>query len=535
LPYLVLAAIVAGGGVLSIFLWQWSNSNEFCGQVCHDVMYSYATTYAHSTHTRVDCVECHMGRTPLRDRLPRKIFHVRELYGVVTGDYEQPLIARSLRPARETCELCHYPPQFFHDSVVEIPHYTGDADNTSVTTWLIMKTGGGLRREGLGYGIHWHIENKVYYYATDKFRQNIPWMRVVDAEGNVVEYMDVNFEPPEGFPREEDLRLMDCIDCHNLTGHKMLSPEEIVDGALRRGQIARDLPYIRWLGVTILGEEYTTTSQALQAIEGLETWYADNRPDIYTTRQDEIRQAVDVLKALYQANAFPEAKVNWQTYPDNLGHRDWPGCFRCHDGRHISPQNGVVRVECNLCHSIPEVVQGGGGPTISLSKGPEPASHLDTAWLHRHPLVFDDTCALCHEVVNPGGADNSGFCSNSACHGVEWQFADLDAPGLADRLGIKPAAQPEVTLTAEESPTYLGSIGPLLQARCGQCHGIAAGLDVTTYEGLMAGSERGPVIVPGDPESSRIVEVLRGDHFARLSATELDVLIRWIAGGAPEQ
>ncbi len=535
LPYLAVTLIVAAASLFTVFSWRYTNSNEFCGTVCHDIMYPYLATYQQSTHTRVNCVECHMGRDALREQLPRKMTHAAELFALITGSYEQPLIARRLYPARITCELCHYPPQFFDDTVREIRRYADDRENTPISTWFIVKTGGGLRREGLGYGIHWHVENQVFYYATDESRQTIPYMRVVDAEGNVTEYADVEFQPPEGFPSPQDLRQMDCMDCHNRTGHPLWSPEEIVDSALKQGLIPQNIPYIRKEAVDLLRVSYTTTDETLRAIDGLEARYAQQYPPAYQAFRDEIRTAIQVLKDLYRRNFFPEQGVNWSVYPDNLGHKDWPGCFRCHDGRHVSPEGEVVRIECNLCHSIPVVVRGGGGATISLSRGPEPSSHMSSAWLHQHYLALDETCALCHTTSNPGGSDDSSFCANSACHGIRWTYADLDAPALAERLGFQRPTPTPVPTPVGELPTYASAIGPLLAQRCGACHGQAAGLDVTSYRSLMAGSRSGPVVVPGDPEKSRILQVLQEGHFASLSAEEKDLLRAWIASGAPEQ
>jgi hypothetical protein len=87
----------------------------------------------------------------------------------------------------------------------------------------------------------------------------------------------------------------------------------------------------------------------------------------------------------------------------------------------------------------------------------------------------------------------------------------------------------------EESLTYSGAIGPILTEQCGQCHGGIAGLTVTEYESLMAGSDSGPVVMPGSPEESLIVEVQRGDHFANLDEEELQRLVEWVANGAAEQ
>ncbi|MGB9775836.1 MAG: NapC/NirT family cytochrome c [Anaerolineae bacterium] len=176
MPYLVVTALVVAAAFLGVFTGRYTNSNGFCGTLCHDIMYPYMASYQQSTHTRVNCVECPMGRDALREQLPRKTTHAAELLALLTGSYEQPLVARRLYPARITCELCHYPPQFFDDKVWEICHYADDRENTPISTWLVIKTGGGLRREGLGYGIHWHVENRVYCHDG----------RHVSAEGEVV-------------------------------------------------------------------------------------------------------------------------------------------------------------------------------------------------------------------------------------------------------------------------------------------------------------------------------------------------------------
>jgi len=527
------AGVVALGALLLVVGWQVSNANSFCSGVCHDVMYPYVAVWEHSTHVKVDCVECHMGRTSVLDRLPRKFTHVRELYSLIVG-YETPLEATTLRPARVTCELCHHPEQFHRDNVVELRQYANDRDNTMVSTWLISKIGGGLEREGLGYGIHWHVEQEIHFYTSDDDEQEIPWMRIENG-GEPIVYKSVDFVPPEGFPDGEELHLMDCMDCHNRVGHQMLGPEEVVDGALQRDQISAEIPYIRREAVSVLGGEYETTDEALEAIASLDQWYAENYSIAYPVLEDELQQAIEVLQDLYQRNFFPEKGYDWQTYAGYDGHTYWPGCFRCHDGKHVNGGNEVIRIECNLCHSIPEVVRGVGAPVMSLAKGPEPESHRDTAWLHRHRNEFDETCKLCHTVGTPGGTDNSSFCANSACHGVEWVYADLDAPGLAEQLGLDISPAPEAELTPESELSYQASIGPFLVDRCGECHGIAAELNVTTYASLMEGSERGQVIVPGEPEESPLVQILEEDHFVSIGETEVDLVAQWIEAGAPER
>jgi hypothetical protein len=169
----------------------------------------------------------------------------------------------------------------------------------------------------------------------------------------------------------------------------------------------------------------------LHAIGELEKWYQDRYPDYYASNRPAIRNALDVLKDLYQKSVFPDMDVSWQTHPDNIGHAEFPGCFRCHDGKHLSQNKEAIRLECNLCHSVPqETVSGRGLPVVQLVSGPEPASHLSSKWIARHRFSFDETCATCHDTGDPGGKSNTSFCSNAACHGTAWKYAGLNAPAI---------------------------------------------------------------------------------------------------------
>jgi mono/diheme cytochrome c family protein len=207
----------------------------------------------------------------------------------------------------------------------------------------------------------------------------------------------------------------------------------------------------------------------------------------------------------------------------------------------MNAQNEAIRLECNLCHSVP-VVKGPNDfvANIEISRGPEPQTHLNPNWIGMHRNVFDQTCSNCHNTKNAGGTDNSSFCSNSACHGSVWKYAGFDAPALREillsQLPPTPTPQP---LPSGGALTYDDSIGPLFQARCGTCHGASAilGLNLTTYQSALAGSSNGPVIVPGDPANSRLIQKQSGSqpHFGQLSPEELKLVSDWIAAGAPEK
>ncbi|HKI55306.1 MAG TPA: c-type cytochrome domain-containing protein, partial [Anaerolineales bacterium] len=200
----------------------------------------------------------------------------------------------------------------------------------------------------------------------------------------------------------------------------------------------------------------------------------------------------------------------------------------------------AIRLECNLCHSIPDVV----GPddfltTIEISRGPEPETHLNPNWISLHNQAFGTSCAACHTMDDPGGTSNTSFCSNSACHGNVYSFAGFDAPALREILKAQlPPPEPVDGLPVlTGAPTYDNYIGALFTARCSKCHGDleSGGLHLLTYEGVMKGGEDGAVIVPGDSANSLLFQIQSGGkHFATLVSDELDIVKQWIDDGAPE-
>jgi cytochrome c2 len=207
----------------------------------------------------------------------------------------------------------------------------------------------------------------------------------------------------------------------------------------------------------------------------------------------------------------------------------------------LSPEQEAIRLECNVCHSIPNVAGPNDFVTrIEISRGLEPESHLNPNWIGIHRDVFDLTCQNCHTTDNPGGDDNSSFCSNTACHGNVYTYAGFDAPGLREILLSQIITEPTPESATDEplSLTYNDTIGPLLANQCGSCHGEGGlqGLNLTTYTSILSGGTSGPAIVLGDPDASLLIQVQSGDqpHFSQLSPTDLDLVRTWIAEGAPE-
>ena len=538
LPYAalgILTLLLVSG---SVYGWEYTNSPSFCGTTCH-TMPPQDTAYKLSPHANVTCEECHIGRASFVNQLTRKSQGLHETYYMMFSLYEYPIRAKALRPARDTCEKCHQPETFSDDSLRVLSRFKNDQNNTQENIYLIMKTGGGAKREGLGRGIHWHIVNTVEYYTTDEISQNIPYVRVHNDDGTTTEYVDVesSFDPAE--LDESQLKTMDCATCHNRVTHEFTMPEDSVDAAMSRGWIDPGIPFIHQRAVEVLFRKYESREEAFAAFDALGESYKTS--EYYAGHSEQITGAVQAIKDIYDRTVFHEQEVDWTTHPNNLGHIKSPGCFRCHDGKHLNAENEAIRLECNVCHSIP-VVAGSEDfvTTIEISRGPEPESHLNPNWISLHNQVFNDTCSACHTISDPGGTTNSSFCSNSACHGNVYTYAGFDAPQLREILQSQlptPEPTPEQTPFAG-APTFDNYVGALFSAKCTGCHGELAtgGLTLLTYADAMKGSANGPIIVPGDASNSKIFQLQSaGNHFANLTAEELEMIKKWIDAGAPEK
>jgi len=573
LPYAVLGVLTLVVLVSSAYAWDYTNSPEFCGTACHTMPPEY-TAYLTSPHARVDCVDCHIGKGFITTRITRKAGDAKHIIRLAFHDYEFPITAEEMRPARETCELCHFPEKFSDDSLRETQHFASDVENTPSTTYMVMHTGGGSERVGLGRGIHWHIENPVYYYAEDHEEQEIPYVKVLNPDGTATEYVDVEADVDSSQISQEDLIEMDCITCHNRITHLVNSPEDILDKLIEREVISSDIPEIRRVAIEIFYRDFETSAEAQEAIAGIENFYSNYYPEFLTENEALVSDAISALQIAYSQSVYPEQKSDWDSHPNNVGHEFSPGCFRCHDGKHLNQEQEAIRLECNLCHAIPVVAeQYDFVANIEISLGPEPESHLNPNWISMHHSVFDQTCQNCHTTEDAGGTSNTSFCSNSACHGSIFEYAGFDAPAMREILleqmpeivsetvaeeGSVETSEPSETdsqseanssselqpLPTEPQPsvddlTYDGYIGALFQERCGSCHGENAmvGLDLTSYETAMLGSDNGPVIVPGNPEESRLIQIQSAEkpHFGQLSPDEIELVYQWIAADAPEK
>ena len=541
LPYITLIVVALASLFGGIHVWEYTNSPAFCGTTCH-TMPPQDTVYKESPHSNVTCEECHIGRASFVDQAMRKTQGIKETYYEIFKLYEYPIRAKALRPSLDTCEKCHRPETFSDDSLRQVFHFANDRENTASLTYLIMKTGGGDARTGNARGIHWHIASKVMYYSDDDLAQTIPYVRVYNEDGTYTEYTDIESGFDASTIDESKLKQMDCVTCHNRVTHNFQSPSKAVDESMADGSIDPAIPLIHVKAVDVLSVQYASRDEAMSAIAEIEEDYKRNLFDYYSQNGDKVKAAVAEIQAIYDRIVFQDQKIDWTTYPNNLGHIEAPGCFRCHDGKHLNENNEAVRLECNICHAIPVVAGDDDFVTnIEISSGPEPDTHFNSNWIAMHNQAIAPSCSNCHETKDPGGVSNTSFCSNSACHGNVFTYAGFDAPALREIIKDQlPPPEPELEVPElVGDPTYENYIGILFTVNCTGCHteGDSApeGLNLSTYESIMRGSDNGPVISAGDAAESVLIQIQSQDHFANFSAEELQNVTDWINNGAPEK
>lgn len=346
-------------GVFSVFLYRayhYMESTQFCGQFCHTVMNPEHTAYKNSPHSRVSCVECHIG-SGADWFVKSKISGARQLLAVALDTYPRPIETpvHGLRPARDTCEACHRPEMFHGENLVVIDKILEDEANTHVKTVLMMKIGTAGDRSVSPSGIHWHVapENKISYKAVDRKRMIIPEISLTRKDGSAEVFKTVDADEQIGAAEIVEVREMDCIDCHNRPTHIYLPADKALDEKLLSGQVSTELPYIKKMAMQMVARSYSSQDQARSEImEGLQQWYAENYPDLVARRPQLLAEAIQGVQDAYTENVYPEMNITWGTYTDHRGHNDDFGCFRCHDEEHESNSGGTISQDCDTCHTI---------------------------------------------------------------------------------------------------------------------------------------------------------------------------------------
>src|SRR5208282_185901 len=135
-----------------------TESVQFCGETCHTVMKPELTTHDHGPHARVACVECHVG-PGVNWFVRSKLSGSYQVYAVAFNKYPRPILTpiKNLRPARETCEQCHWPQEFSGNLDRTFNYFQDDASNSPYSIRLSIKIGGADPSRGPVGGIHWHM------------------------------------------------------------------------------------------------------------------------------------------------------------------------------------------------------------------------------------------------------------------------------------------------------------------------------------------------------------------------------------------
>ncbi|NQS98774.1 MAG: hypothetical protein HQ591_09990 [candidate division Zixibacteria bacterium] len=309
--------------------------------------------YQASPHARVKCVECHVGEG-MGALIDAKINGAWQIISLTFSLYENPIPTpvQNLRPARETCEKCHWPDEFLGNHLKIITHYGFDEASTPKYTTLNLKIGSG--QEGLASGIHWHIaaKNQVHYLHSDEKRYKIKWVEVRQAEGGFKRYNNRRMHHQESGD-EFSIRVLDCIDCHNRATHIYENPEYAIDYRIDRGILKRNIPFIKREGLAAITKNYPDKARGRKMIRiRLENFYRDNYPQFSGSNSARIDSVIEVLQEIYHRNIHPGMEIEWGSYPNHIGHRSSPGCFRCHNPDMVDEAGNSISNDCTLCHSI---------------------------------------------------------------------------------------------------------------------------------------------------------------------------------------
>ncbi len=416
---LVVGAFAFAGIWTSVTLVHWTETADFCGR-CHQMGPELAG-YESGPHRDVTCGECHV-EPGVSGWVKAKLNGTRQLLQVLTGTYPQPIPPPdhdALPTTQDTCQKCHSLDRLASSSLVTRTSFGEDETNTRAFVGLLIRPGSGDSFD-TNRGVHWHVLRNVEFRTPDENAEKIDYVAETMLDGTVEEYIaqdkvqiaeDVQPEI-DAIKAAEKPRTMDCIQCHNRVGHPIPNPRHGLDSDLMNDRIDAALPFVKREGMRILWNGYPDRETAFAEADKLDDFYALEYPTVAETSATEINQAINQIKILYTLTAMPDMKVTYSSYPDFMGHMDFPGCFRCHDGGHFRVQDGKITTEvipytCDTCHTWPQI----GGAVASLPLGQPPTTHDDSLWVFNHKGVATS--------VDPGGQSCGecharDYCTN--CH-----------------------------------------------------------------------------------------------------------------------
>ncbi|MFW2367450.1 MAG: NapC/NirT family cytochrome c [Desulforhopalus sp.] len=359
---LLLVLSVINLTVFSLVIYEayhFTESDFFCGAICHTVMDPEYTAYQRSSHAKVGCVSCHIG-SGAEWYVKAKLSGLRQVKAVVDGSYSTPIPApvEHLRPAQDTCEECHWPEKFHGKKIKQFVSYSNDDQENAEIQDIALHIGGRNPLTDNFEGIHWHVSNnvKVEYESLDEKRTSIGKIKVSKPSGVTEEYTLDGAEAEEG---QAKWRTMDCVDCHNRPTHVYDELEEKIDFGLHSKKVDPTIPGIREDSLTVLQKEYVSRKEAKeQIVETLLSLQAERHgPEFVAENEQTLIASGAYLLDAYMANVWPKMKVTWGTYKGHNGHQNEDegfGCFRCHDDEHETEFGKTISQSCDLCHDEPE-------------------------------------------------------------------------------------------------------------------------------------------------------------------------------------
>ena len=349
---LLTIANIAFLGLVGANMLHFMDQPVFCGTACHSVMNPEWTTYQLSPHSRVKCVECHVGEG-VDALVSSKLNGLRQMFLASLDIYNRPIPTpvHQLRPARDTCEKCHWPDKFYGIRQKQFIHYQPDSLSTPRYTTLNLKINARSSRNRTG--IHWHIsaDNEVRYASVHDERQTMIWVESRQPDGTFKRYTNrrINREIPES----KEYRVLDCVDCHNRATHIYENPEQAIDNAIALGNIDRSLPYLRRTALDAIDDMYGDFASAMQGIGNtFRRFYERDFPHVASEKRESIEEAVQALMEIHRRNIHHHMRIDWGTYPSFIGHRGDGGCFRCHNAGLVDMDGSSISCDCTTCHSI---------------------------------------------------------------------------------------------------------------------------------------------------------------------------------------
>lgn len=428
-------------GAVSVAGWEFSNSNWFCSEACHFVHPEEPVAQSLSAHKNIKCVDCHIGRLGFFQALPKKAPHMLHVWHLITG-WERPTDA-NFSNVGDTCMGCHKQDTHNYNLITTEKVYAADEQNTERRITLTMRGigrvfGGGAQQ----LGMNWHSSGNVQYVAADKQGQQIEFVEATKPDGTVVTYRQVKPVMTDEEVAAAERQTMSCMDCHNRAGHPFRDPETAIDAAFAAGELNPDLPYVKAYILKLLDTPVESKEDALEKVSHAYEEYAATYPDYVTSypeasedAREFIEERQEFLADLMVSSDFPTAEeVTWRSFPDNLGHKNFPGCFRCHGGRMQDAEGTPIPVNCSTCHAVPLVTRDDKIPEYytALLDQKKPRNHTRPDWMAKHMEYQDEKrCASCHETARFGVNDEM-FCGNSGCHATEWEYLDLTALQQSD-------------------------------------------------------------------------------------------------------